>query len=356
MRTYLALLVLALAGRCHANGGGHILTPPADFIAIAPGSVEVVLPEVHVKHAIEEDGALWAATLDRGLGHRPKGGAWSFRTAEGDRVPENALTRVARLDGRTWVGTTSKGLARLTESGFEAFGREQGLAGSEVLELVVHAGRLWVLTDAALAIFDGKAFGPAPAGEGAPQGNPTTIASAPDGRLWVGTDRTEVCGWDGKAWVRHDFTERIVGKTIKAVSTGVGHIWFGTYGSLNTFTPETGRLDDETAEKAVLFPTRLITGILSGRDRMLISTGGGGVYRYDADGTMWHLYSDANGLPSTSVNAISLSGESLLVATWSGLARVDLSKKLPAELERAKASASPAASPLSSPSPEATRK
>src|SRR5690606_27516201 len=133
----------------------------------------------------------------------------------------------------------------------------------------------------------------------------TAVSAGFDGKLYVGTDQTDVGVWDGVAWKRYGFANRVVGRVIRRVAVGVGHIWFGTFGSLNDYTPETGRLDDETVEKAVLFPSRIMVALAGNAGLMLTATSGGGLYRFDQPAS-WRLYSDANGLPSISIESVSL--------------------------------------------------
>jgi ligand-binding sensor domain-containing protein len=347
-RALALVALLALVGEVSANGGGHVLTPPPDFTEIAPGSVEVVLPEVNVAHAVEDGGTLWAAT-DKGLGTRAPGGAWTWLDSKSGHLPADAPVRVARFQGRTWVGLATQGVARVAAQGkgFERFGASEGLPSGEIVDMVVHKDQLWVLTAAGLARFDGARFAPAP-NDGAPKGVATTLCSGLDGALWIGTDQAQIAAFNGTSWTVHGFDGLIVGRTIRAVAAFQGQLWFGTYGSLNAFKPDTGRLDDETAEKAVLFPTRLIKAIAASPERLLVATGGGGLYRFDLASHQWHLYTDTNGLPSLTINAISLHGAHLLVSSIAGLARIDLAKPLPGDLRREKEEKEKS---LSSPSP-----
>lgn len=338
------LLALVLASAARANGGGVILTPPADFTRIAPGSVETLLAGVHVKHAVEAEGAIWAATLDRGVAHRARGArelTWLDRKS--GRLPADAVTRVARFQDQTWVGLARGGVVRLQERGFDEFGAKEGLPGDEVVEMVVQGGRLWVVTSAGLHVLAGRRFVPAPPAGQPPRGLVTALVAGFDGKLYAGTDRTDVGVFDGTVWTRHAFADRIVGRVIRCVAPGAGHIWFGTFGSLNDYTPETGRLDDETAEKAILFPSRIMVALAGNAELMLTATSGGGLYRFDLPAS-WHLYSDANGLPSTAVESVTLAYPYALVATAAGLARIDLSIPLPFGLK---------SSPAAPPSPSA---
>ena len=341
------LLALALVTIAWANGGGIILTPPADFALVAAGSVETLLAGVHVRHAVEQDGALWVAT-DRGVAYRAAGAReFSWLDAASRRLPSDATARVARFHGDTWVGLAAGdpqrqvSVVRLSAAGYQAFGAAEGLPGDEVVDLVAQVERLWALTSAGLFVLEGSRFVPAPAGAQAPRGQVTAIAAGFDGKLYAGTDQTDVGVWDGAAWTRHAFANRVVGRVIRCVSVGVGHIWFGTFGSLNDYTPQTQRLDDETVEKAVLFPSRIMVALAGNAELMLTATSGGGLYRFDRPAS-WRLYSDTNGLPSISIESVTLAWPHALVATAAGLARIDLSKPLPV---LAKPSPRPSAAP-----------
>lgn len=329
-------LALTLVSLAFANGGGVIMTPPADFTLVAPGSVTVELPDVHVKHAVAEGGDVWVATLDRGLAHR-KAGAKEFAwlDAKSGAVPADALTRVARFRGDTWVGLASGGVAKLGAKPTFV------VPGEEVVDLLPHGDRLYALTSAGLFVLEGSKFVPAPSLGDAPRGVVTAVSSGFDGKLYVGTDQTDVGVWDGAAWKRYSFANRVVGRVIRCVAVGVGHIWFGTFGSLNDYTPETGRLDDETVEKAVLFPSRIMVALAGNADLMLTATSGGGLYRFDRPAS-WRLYSDTNGLPSISIESVTLAGTVAWVATAGGLVRIDLARPLPGLPPSAPPSTAPA--------------
>jgi ligand-binding sensor domain-containing protein len=323
--------------------------------------VEVLLKGVHVKHVVvDARGVLWAATMERGLASRGPGARdWTFR-GKSEGMPEDTLTRVALHRDRVWVAFATGGVARLEGTRLVRFTTADGtLPGDEVAELVVFRDRLWALTDRGLATWSGSAerFDPVPSERnareprerserppGSPrpdaapapsppsagfEGQPTALTVGGDGRVWIGTDSAEVCSFDGSAWACHAFSGRIAGRIIKCVCPSGRYLWFGTLGSLNVYTPATGRLDDETAEKPALFTSRVIRCIAVAGDSLLIGVESGGLYRLHQGHLGWRLYSDANGLPSPTVNAMTVTSDSVLVATSGGVARIDLSRSVP---------------------------
>src|SRR5690606_9097485 len=110
-RALAVALALTLVAQVLANGGGVILPPPADFTLVAPGSVTRLLEGVHVKHAVSAGGALWVATLDRGVAHRAAGAAgFTWLDRKSGALPADATARVARFRGDTWVGFAAGGV------------------------------------------------------------------------------------------------------------------------------------------------------------------------------------------------------------------------------------------------------
>lgn len=303
-----------------ANGGGEILTPPADLLKIAPGSVKVVLPDVRARHvAVAADGSVHVAT-DRGVALR-SGDAWTWLDRATAGLPEDAVTRVMPAVDGLWIGFASGGLARRAGGKVERFD-----AGDEVLDLAMHGGQVWALTERGLFRFESGKPARYTGGEGFPGGQVTSLAVGSDGRLWVGTDTAEVAAFDGRAWVKHGFRGKVVGRIVRCVAPVGDHIWFGTMGSLNVFEPSTGRLDDETAEKPAIFSSRVITTILHAGGDVLVGSEGGGLYRFAQKSQQWRLFNDTNGLPSPTVYGVAVHGTTAWVATSGGVAAIDLSR------------------------------
>ncbi|MBI4861722.1 MAG: hypothetical protein HY815_15895 [Candidatus Riflebacteria bacterium] len=341
------VLALTWPGSLLANGGGVMAAPPPSLLKIAPDSVETVLRGAAVSQVtVDSRGTVWAATKERGLARKDARAAdWVYLTKVKGELPEDSLSQVILFKDKVWIGFATAGVARLDPGALTRFTNAAGgLPGDEVINLAVFQDTLWVLTDGGPAklvndTFEAVAVTSSPA----PAGQPSCLYAPGDGKIYIGTDAAEVLSFDGKAWERFDFKGRVTGRIVRCAASAAGWLWFGTFGSLNVqqLVPG-GKLHDETNEKAVLFPVRVITGLERTPDTLLIGSSGGGLYRLTVADRDWRLYCLKNGLVSNAVNNTTVVGKYAYVATAEGVSRIDLSLPLP-----------PAPKPRPSPSPGA---
>jgi ligand-binding sensor domain-containing protein len=322
----LILLVFAMTSRLWACGGGEILVPPPDLTHIAPASVEVLLHGLNVRCLLPGKEGLWAGTEGRGLAFLKTGSkSWTFYQKAEQRFPEDTVVRLARFQGELWLAFPG-GVGRFVPERYQP----AAVPGSPaILDMAVWRDHLYVLTEAGLFSTTGEGFAPVTlTGPGAPQGAPASLHAGSDGRLWLGTEDAELGAFDGQAWTRLSFKGKLPGRVVRAICPAGHQLWFGTFGSLGMRDETTNRLEDETTEKAALFPSRIISSIQAAGDTVLFGTSGGGLYRLDRAKDRWRQYNETNGLPANDVNAIHVEGSLAFVATSKGLARVDLSAPL----------------------------
>ena len=165
-------------------------------------------PLTHVCSLAETpDGAVWIATLGRGLGRFHQGSLKVFRRSEG--LPSDYLwsLHVSR-DGTLWIGTYDRGLVRLRDGRFSLIGTAHGLPGNMVGQILEDAeGDLWLGTNGGIArvareeldrCADGKSSRVAAttfdlsdglSTLGLAGGAQNTACRARDGTLWFGTEK-----------------------------------------------------------------------------------------------------------------------------------------------------------------------
>ena len=97
------------------------------------------------------DGAVWIASLGRGLGRYQNGILKIFRRADG--LPSDYLWSLhASRDGTLWIGTYDRGLVRLRDGRFSQIGTAHGLPGNMIGQILEDAeGDLWLGTNGGIA-------------------------------------------------------------------------------------------------------------------------------------------------------------------------------------------------------------
>jgi len=170
-------------------------------------------------------------------------------------------------DGTLWAGTRGAGLFRRAPTGswsrFTSGSTNRGLTGDTVTDLSLRAGELWVA--ATQTRWDGRAFADGgvsrlnvatlawgaplrPMPGGMPDGDVSSLAVAPDGRVWIGIgaavggaasadathagDGVAVFDPAGGPWVFHRYnpnaTRRLPGDTVLDLAIGGNTVWAAT--------------------------------------------------------------------------------------------------------------------------------
>lgn len=150
----------------------------------APASIPPGLARRAVRRlAMDPQNHLWAVG-ETGL-WREDAGAWS-------QVPGKPADRsdlcdlLATSDGAIWVAAAGGGLGRWDGSRWEWFDDSAGLPSARARSLCeAPEGRLWVGTDRGLAVFEAGRFTPVLARHGLPDEAILTVACDRSGALWV---------------------------------------------------------------------------------------------------------------------------------------------------------------------------
>jgi len=223
--------------------------------------------------AVAPDGAVWFA-MTNGDASRYKDGQWS---AYADARSFDTVT--VDGNGRAWFGDSGKGIVVLNADGSPALTlkKADGLPSDNVYALLAHKDAVWIGTDQGLAVYkDNKvklAFGkddpalPAPyirdlaldAGQALLIGTSmgvtrydfnqaevildfqkqnlsaarlTTLAAAPNGRIWVGTDQGLYYSDDRVKWQGYTTKDGLLTNYISALLVDAsGAAWVGGGGS-----------------------------------------------------------------------------------------------------------------------------
>ena len=176
-------------------------------------------------HVPSRDGAP-VFVLDRGaVIRRPAGDAAAGWVVQ--RPPGGALPLFAEDgDGALWLRGVDDRLWRLRDGRFDEVPRA-GLTGTQVRCLARDdRGRIWVGTDAELAVFTGRGFAVMTPANGEPRLDVTALHFARDGRYWVVANGRARRGRD-RAWDWMDDSGRgLTGPSIKVLEDRQGGLWF----------------------------------------------------------------------------------------------------------------------------------
>lgn len=165
-------------------------------------------PLTHVRGFAETpDGAVWMASLGRGLGCYRDGALKVFHRADG--LPSDYLWSLhASADGTLWIGTYDRGLARYRDGRFSLIGTAQGLPGNMIGQILEDDyGALWLGTNGGIARVSRDELDRCAEGVmrrisaesfdltdglstlGLAGGAQNTACRAPDGTLWFATEK-----------------------------------------------------------------------------------------------------------------------------------------------------------------------
>jgi diguanylate cyclase (GGDEF)-like protein len=212
--------------------GGLNSLREAAFVSYGPRdgiSTEVVL-------SVLEDrlGYLWVGTM-KGL----------FRMHGEEVVPFAGMEYVDQIapmalyqdeDDTLWVGTFGMGLYRFRDGEWSWWNTDDGLPAEYVYGLARDTdGRLWVGTQAGLAIFEDGRFVVPEVEPALTQMTVRMLHLDSQGRFWVGFDGAGLHRWDGQAlhpmMQAEDYTPNQL-QLLTAHESADGTLWFGTEGGL----------------------------------------------------------------------------------------------------------------------------
>lgn len=197
-------------------------------------------------HDLAFSGALlWAAT-DGGVV------AWDTRRAFAPTavrfgvehgLPANRVRALAvGPDGRIWVGTQA-GVAVYDGTAWQRFTGADDPGAVPVNDLLVQRdGAVWAATDAGLSRYDGARWRTTTAASllaGLPADRVTALAEAPGNQIWAGTDAGLVLT-DGRRWQVVTTADGLNSNAVTALANAPdGTLWAGTEVGLNRFDGRT---------------------------------------------------------------------------------------------------------------------
>lgn len=279
---------------------------------------------------VDEEGIVWAAHVSDGLK------VWDPRTGsveeydQDDGLLDEGVYDIARApDGTLWLATY-EGANMYQEGVFkEGLTNDTGLVGNTTWDLWIDSsGTIWVDTSNGyvLTAYDGESlthYSDASISASYadwydiaavfPQWTQVnSMAEAPDGSLWFGTNGNGLLHYDGIEWRIYDEADGLATGSVSAVAVDRdGRVWMDVIeGDLTTFDGETfASIDPETfGYDWTIYPSAIWVG------------GSMVVLRYADD--VWEYWEETGGLEVQGVEELVIGEDgSVWVSTTAGLAR-----------------------------------
>jgi ligand-binding sensor domain-containing protein len=226
----------------------------------------------------------------------------------------------ADKNDRLWIGTNA-GLAVLDGQTWAAYTVESGaLPSNDVRALAITAdGTLWVGTGRGVSTFDGSRWRSFLAGD--PGGGPASdeirgLAMSPDGHVWAGTTGG-LSTFDGRTWSTYrSGNSGLPSDLVFTVAIDhAGRVWAGTDRGVGVFDPQTQTWQRyDPANSGLQWPA-VSTIAVDPNGRLWLGTLGGGLAVFDGQG--WQSFTTSNSdLPWNTIWSVTASpqGEIWLAA------------------------------------------
>lgn len=262
----------------------------------------------------DSDSNLWIAT-QRGLARLHDGEVVEFVPDDEPIAHRNIRTIYEDRERNLWLGSQWQGIARIWNGWTRRLDAQDGLHDPIVWSVARGSeGELWIGSNEGLSRYQDGEFTVALAGDDLPHPNAYTLFD--DGkRLWVGTRTGLVWYRDGRAWMPEVFAPLATAQVNGIITDREGNYWIATFNGLYRYRDDTGELK-RFGQRQGLVESRIRVLHETREGRLLVGTQGG-LYEVLA-GRVRHIGRDV-GLPDNlDVTSITqLSDGTLVIGTLS---------------------------------------
>lgn len=183
---------------------------------------------------IDDGGALWIATLNKGVcRYNPKDSSYSFLN-EKDGLPNNHVECLLRDSwGNYWMGTSGGGSCKYSGQQFEYYSKNQGLNGSYIFSVIrANDNQLWLgSSGGGISTLTNGHFNHYKADSGFSNVKVKALLWSKDSLLWIGTEGEGVAVFTGDTFYSYTTKEGLGGNWIKSLAEDKkGNIWAGSAG------------------------------------------------------------------------------------------------------------------------------
>jgi signal transduction histidine kinase/streptogramin lyase len=247
--------------------------------------------------ALDPEGRMLAPTY-RGLARQSDTG-WEIINAKDGLTSNDISTVIQDREGSIWIGLLGSGLARwLGYNEWQSWSETEGLSRESTWSILRDkTGRLWVGSLLGLNYAE-RAHGKLVWRQQAlpDAGFIRTLAEAPDGTLWIGTDPGGVLALDRKtgAVKKIGVEQGLKNTRLRQVAVDrEGRVWAATYGGL--FRSMAGKPDQfERLTPPKTDPAEMFHMTLADRHGTIWVAGDRGLLRYE--GERWRRFTKQDGL------------------------------------------------------------
>ena len=238
------------------------------------------------------DGSLWFGTM-QGL-QKYDGTTWQSFT-NGDGLPKNGIRSMAAApDGSMWFGT-DRGAAHFDGSTWKNYTAQDGLADNRVLSIpIAPDGTVWLVSQNGVARLDGDHWSTFPYTNLVTDHSFRTIAAAQNGVLWIGTN-SGLARFGGQNWLEVDNYRW----TTSLHLSDQGDLWIGTQDSGVYFVDHRAWDQIPTGDPHLKSVSINPDGI-----QYQIADENGNLNEVPVKGSFVRIYTQADGLPKGSINAL----------------------------------------------------
>lgn len=180
-------------GNLYVRTASHLVRRRAGQVRFHPIDAGLPVSNTFGSLFVDKQGTLWVTT-SLGLAER-RGESWQLLNSQSGLVVDSVFAVAEDREESLWIGFGGGGLSRWRgRNAWTGFSRSEGLS-SEVVWAITRdpQGTLWAGTELGLDFWDPKAerwrAHPLP---GVPGTRHRALAVAPDGALWIGSDRAGV--------------------------------------------------------------------------------------------------------------------------------------------------------------------
>jgi len=268
----------------------------------------------HIRSFVKrKDGAFWFASKN-GISKLKNNEVKNFTEREG-LSNNNIKTIMEDVEGNLFLGSDGGGLIKFNNENFMSY-TDEGVVKSNVVMSVIedHNRNIWVSTyEQGVGVFTSKGFVLLTTKDGL--GNNTVWCSmaSKNKNFWVGTDNG-ISVFDGRKFKTYDMEDGLMAKKVYALAEDSNNnIWIGTKEGVSVLNQSSDSIFN-------IEMGRNVRDIFVEAENSIWFCSSDGLFNYNPQTNQKKIYTEQDGLPSSSVMNIVKNENSYWVGTNNGLA------------------------------------